>query len=123
MNSNGSNAVRLTNGLADGLPAISPDGKWVVYNALTETKGTLWKVSIDGSTHQQLSDHVGTSATFVSMSDTNDSTCAAGVCPSGWGAYATSTWQGSVQEGMTVRAVQLTAPSRASRSIVGVCAA
>ena len=64
MNSNGSNAVRLTNGLADGLPAISPDSKWVVYNALTETKGTLWKVSIDGSIHQQLSDHVGISAAF-----------------------------------------------------------
>jgi acetyltransferase-like isoleucine patch superfamily enzyme len=46
MNSNGSNPVRLTNGLADGLPAISPDSKWVVYNALAQTKGTLWKVPI-----------------------------------------------------------------------------
>jgi Tol biopolymer transport system component len=50
--------------LADGLPAISPDSKWVVYNALAQTKGTLWKVPIEGGTVQELSDHVGTSPTF-----------------------------------------------------------
>jgi Tol biopolymer transport system component len=64
MNSDGSSPVRLTNGLADGLPTISPDSKWVVYNSLAQTKATLLKISIEGGTPQQLSDHVAFSATF-----------------------------------------------------------
>jgi serine/threonine protein kinase len=64
MNSNGSNPIRLTNGLADGLPAISPDSKWVVYTSLAQTKATLWKISIEGGAAQQLSDHVAISPTI-----------------------------------------------------------
>jgi Tol biopolymer transport system component len=64
MNSDGSSLTRLTNGLADGLPAISPDSKWVVYNSLAQTKGTLWKISIEGGAPQQLNDHVAISPTF-----------------------------------------------------------
>jgi Tol biopolymer transport system component len=64
MNSDGSSPIRLTNGLADGLPTISADSKWVVYNSLAQTKATLWKISIEGGAPQQLSDHVAFSPTF-----------------------------------------------------------
>ena len=35
MNLDGSNPIRLTSGLSDGSPSLSPDGRWVVFTAST----------------------------------------------------------------------------------------
>ncbi|HET8760370.1 MAG TPA: hypothetical protein VFN94_04840, partial [Nitrospiria bacterium] len=42
----GQNAVQLTYGAASTKPAITPDGKWVVY--VTAADGALWKVPLEG---------------------------------------------------------------------------
>jgi Tol biopolymer transport system component len=62
MNIDGSNAVRLTSGLADSFPALSPDSRWIIYTSYVGPKPTLWKVSIDGGTPVQVSDNVVTIA-------------------------------------------------------------
>jgi len=62
MNLDGSNPVRLTSSLADTFPALSPDSRWVIYTTLHGVKPTLWKVSIDGGTPVQISDHPATLA-------------------------------------------------------------
>ena len=46
INMDGSNQIQLTSGVAKNFPAVSPDGKWVLYN--TTDDWHLWKVSIDG---------------------------------------------------------------------------
>jgi Tol biopolymer transport system component len=48
MDSNGGNPLRLTNGLSEDLPAVSPDGRWVVYTSSDQSKRGVWKTSIDG---------------------------------------------------------------------------
>ncbi|HEV7681393.1 MAG TPA: protein kinase [Pyrinomonadaceae bacterium] len=48
MDSDGTNVKQLTSGIAEVNPDISPDGKWVVYQAASELG--LWKISIDGGT-------------------------------------------------------------------------
>ena len=60
MNLDGSNPVRLTSGLADTFPTLSLDSRWVIYTTLQGAKPTLWKISIDGGTPVQVSDHVAT---------------------------------------------------------------
>jgi Tol biopolymer transport system component len=62
MNLDGSNPSQVTFGLADANPSLSPDGRWIVYTAVNGVKPTLWKVSIDGGTPVQISDHVATTA-------------------------------------------------------------
>jgi TolB protein len=52
MNMDGGNQIRLTDGAGKSYPAISPDGKWVVYN--TNDDWHLWKVPIDGGQPSQL---------------------------------------------------------------------
>lgn len=42
----GRNPVQLTYGIASTKPAITPDGKWVVY--VTAADGALWKVPFEG---------------------------------------------------------------------------
>ena len=54
INIDGSNPVRLTSGLSDSFPALSPDSQWVIYTAYTDAKPILWKVSIDGGTPVQV---------------------------------------------------------------------
>jgi len=56
MNLDGANQVQLTNGAAKAHPTISPDGKWVVYNAPGDWR--LWKVSIDGGEPVQLTGYI-----------------------------------------------------------------
>src|ERR1041384_1197742 len=46
MNLDGSNQIQLTSGAGKDHPAVSTDGKWVLYN--TTGDWHLWKVSIDG---------------------------------------------------------------------------
>jgi eukaryotic-like serine/threonine-protein kinase len=55
MNLDGSNPKQLTQGASAFYPNISPDGKWVVYAALSESgKPNLWKMPIDGGEAVQL---------------------------------------------------------------------
>jgi TolB protein len=52
--------VRLTNHPAqDGLPSVSPDGKWVAFMSDRGGQWKLWYVSIDGGEAQFLSDISG----------------------------------------------------------------
>jgi tricorn protease len=44
----------LTNGGGKNFPAISPDGKWVLYNTTDDWQ--LWRVSLDGGESTRLSD-------------------------------------------------------------------
>lgn len=46
MNLDGSNQIQLTNGTGKNHPAISPDGKWILYNTTDDSH--LWRVLIDG---------------------------------------------------------------------------
>ena len=62
MNLDGSNLIRLTSGLSDGVPSFTPDGRWVVYTAYDGVKPELWKVSSDGGVPEKISDHVTTVA-------------------------------------------------------------
>jgi len=54
MNLDGSNQTQLTHGSAKNYPAMSPDGKWVLFNSTEDWH--LWKVSIDGGEPLQLTD-------------------------------------------------------------------
>lgn len=55
MNLDGSDQIQLTNGRGKNFPAISTDGKWVLYNTTDDWQ--LWKVSIDGGEPVRLSDY------------------------------------------------------------------
>jgi eukaryotic-like serine/threonine-protein kinase len=54
MQIDGSDPVQLTNGGGKNFPALSPDGKWVLYNTTDDWQ--LWRVSIDGGEPARLSD-------------------------------------------------------------------
>ena len=54
MQIDGSNPVALTNGGGKNFPALSPDGKWVLYNTTDDWQ--LWRVSIAGGEPTRLSD-------------------------------------------------------------------
>jgi Tol biopolymer transport system component len=56
MDIDGSNQIQLTGGAAKDHPAISPDGKSVLFN--TTDNWHLWKVSIDGGEPVRLTDYV-----------------------------------------------------------------
>ena len=58
MNIDGMNQTQLTYGAAKNYPAITPDGKWVLYNSTDNWH--LWKVSVDGGEPSQLTDFVAT---------------------------------------------------------------
>ena len=58
MNMDGMNQTQLTNGTAKTYPAITPDGKWVLYNSTDNWH--LWRVSVDGGEPSQLTDFVAT---------------------------------------------------------------
>ncbi len=59
MNLDGSNQKQLTQGASAFYPTISPDGKWVVYAAISESgKPNLWKMPIDGGDAVQLTTYV-----------------------------------------------------------------
>jgi Tol biopolymer transport system component/DNA-binding winged helix-turn-helix (wHTH) protein len=54
MNLDGSNQTQLTHDSAKNYPAMSPDGKWVLFNSIDDWH--LWKISIDGGEPVQLTD-------------------------------------------------------------------
>ncbi|HYK21602.1 MAG TPA: winged helix-turn-helix domain-containing protein, partial [Pyrinomonadaceae bacterium] len=54
MKTDGSDPVPLTNGGGKNFPAISPDGKWVLYNTTDDWQ--LWRVPIDRGESTRLSD-------------------------------------------------------------------
>ena len=62
MDFNGANAIRLTSGLSEGAPSLTPDGRWVFYTALDGVKPELWRVSIDGGAPVKVTDHVATAS-------------------------------------------------------------
>jgi Tol biopolymer transport system component len=62
MDRDGGNPIRLTSGLTDSFPSLTPDGRWVVYTTLDGAKPALWKVSIDGGAPVKITDHVATVA-------------------------------------------------------------
>jgi Tol biopolymer transport system component/DNA-binding winged helix-turn-helix (wHTH) protein len=55
MNLDGSDQVQLTSGSGKNFPAISADGKWVLYNTTDDWQ--LWKVPIDGGEPVHLSEY------------------------------------------------------------------
>jgi Tol biopolymer transport system component len=59
MNLDGSNQIQLTEGAGKNHPAISPDGRWVLYN--TSDDWHLWKVSIDGGEPSRLTEYYAAS--------------------------------------------------------------
>ena len=59
MNIDGSDPKQLTSGLVDLLPSLSPDGQWVVYSSLSESKATLRNVPLAGGTPAQIIDREG----------------------------------------------------------------
>jgi Tol biopolymer transport system component len=59
MDLNGGNARALTNGKADSNPSVSPDGKWVVYEADFSGTLALWKMPVDGGEPVRLADQPG----------------------------------------------------------------
>jgi Tol biopolymer transport system component len=46
--------------VSESFPYLTPDNRWVIYVAPSEAKPTLWKVSIDGGTPVQITNHVVT---------------------------------------------------------------
>jgi Tol biopolymer transport system component/DNA-binding winged helix-turn-helix (wHTH) protein len=54
MQIDGSDSIALTNGAGKNFPAVSPEGKWVLYNTTDDWR--LWRVSIDGGEPARLSD-------------------------------------------------------------------
>jgi Tol biopolymer transport system component len=55
MNIDGSNQIQLTDGSAKNFPAITPDGKWVLFNS---TDRRLWKIAIEGGEAARLTDYI-----------------------------------------------------------------
>ena len=60
IDSDGANRRQLTHEGTNGVPSCSPDGKWVVFNASHGGDYTLWKLSLDGGTPQQLTNYAST---------------------------------------------------------------
>jgi eukaryotic-like serine/threonine-protein kinase len=52
----GGNLTQVTHGTLDQAPVCSPDGKWLVYNSAEGGASTAWRVEIDGSSPQKLTD-------------------------------------------------------------------
>lgn len=46
MDADGSNARQLTSGQGEEAPALSPDGKWVVYVERKESRQAIWKMPV-----------------------------------------------------------------------------
>jgi Tol biopolymer transport system component len=56
MEIDGSNPQRLTGTNYDRNPAITPDGKWIIYVSFGDMGPTLWKMPVDGGQPVELVD-------------------------------------------------------------------
>jgi Tol biopolymer transport system component/DNA-binding winged helix-turn-helix (wHTH) protein len=54
MNIDGTDPTQITNGGGENRPAVSRDGRWVVYTSVSDW--TLWKIPIDGGEAVKLTD-------------------------------------------------------------------
>ncbi len=63
MDSDGANARQITNGIGETDPDISPDGKWIIFQNVSESG--LWKVPIEGGEASKITDKL-TSQTAIS---------------------------------------------------------
>ena len=58
MNLDGTNPVQLTFGTGETLPAVSPDGKWIIYTSggldTPPIQRTIWKIPAEGGTPVQI---------------------------------------------------------------------
>jgi Tol biopolymer transport system component/DNA-binding winged helix-turn-helix (wHTH) protein len=54
MEADGSNPTQLTTGAGANYPALSPDGKWLVYNSVADW--SLWKIPIEGGQPMRLTE-------------------------------------------------------------------
>jgi Tol biopolymer transport system component/DNA-binding winged helix-turn-helix (wHTH) protein len=57
LNTNGTEAKRLTSGKQDFSPSITPDGRWIVYGSVEGEKSVLMKVSSEGGAPTKLTDY------------------------------------------------------------------
>jgi Tol biopolymer transport system component len=64
MNIDGSSPKQLTNGNADFIPQITPDGKWLLYQSDSAGKLQVLKRPLDGGTPQPLIDRTVTNPTI-----------------------------------------------------------
>jgi Tol biopolymer transport system component len=62
MDMDGGNLKRLTEGKVDTVPAISPDGRWVIFTRVEGGKPVLMKVPSGGGPASQLTDYFSHSA-------------------------------------------------------------
>jgi Tol biopolymer transport system component len=62
MNSDGTNAKQITNGIAEVNPDVSPDSQWIVYQDISDSG--LWKVGIDGGTPIRITDKLTSQASI-----------------------------------------------------------
>ena len=56
VNADGSDLKQLTSGGNNSHPALSPDGRWIVYTALRDGKATLSRIPVDGGESIPISD-------------------------------------------------------------------
>jgi serine/threonine protein kinase/Tol biopolymer transport system component len=64
MDTDGTNVKQLTSGVAEVNPVVSPDGKWIIYQDITDPG--LWKISIDGGTPQLVTNKLTSQASISS---------------------------------------------------------
>jgi eukaryotic-like serine/threonine-protein kinase len=57
VNADGGNRRQLTTEGTNGAPSCSPDGKWVVFNASHGGDYTLWKIPLEGSAPEQITNY------------------------------------------------------------------
>lgn len=59
MDAGGGNLKEITSGPLNTNPACSPDGQWVIYQAIDDSGQSIWKVPIDGGTPTRVSPLTG----------------------------------------------------------------
>lgn len=57
VDASGANLTQLTSNNGEYL-SCSPDSRWVYYNALTEGKSSVWRISVDGGEPQKLTEQI-----------------------------------------------------------------
>ena len=58
MNTDGKNLQRLTTGIRDEFPVVSPDGKSVIYNSMIGSQWSCWTVPVEGGASEKVSSSI-----------------------------------------------------------------